>query len=117
MTTAKLRIGAPAKTRKKPLMAAPPCPRLAAELTKRILDDCFVDELKLDQLQGYLWFMQVLLHGGWLDPSTQIAAFLALADQHGMKEPLSLWTVPFEFSENDVKAMLVDRALFDKPLR
>lgn len=98
-------------------MAAPPCPQLAAELTKRILDNCFVEELQLDQLQGYLWFMHVLLSGGWLDPSTQVAAFLALAEQHGMKEALSLWTVPFEFNENDVKAMLVDRALFDEPPR
>ena len=95
-------------------MAAPPCPQLAAELTERILDNCFVEDLKLDQLQGYLWFMRVLLKGGWLDPSTQIAALLKLAEQHGMKEALSLWTVPYQFTQDDVTAMLVDRALFDK---
>lgn len=93
-------------------MSAPPNPRLAAQLTKHILDNNFVEDISLDQFQGYIWFMQVLLNGGWVQPDKQIAKLIELADSVGLHEALKPWTVQDEYSEVDVTAHLVSLELF-----
>lgn len=95
-------------------MAAPPCPRLAAELTNKILEAYFADDVQHSQYKGYIWFMQVLLKGGWISSAANIDAtnFMRLVDEAGMRQILTPWLVPEPYSQDDITAMLVARELF-----
>lgn len=97
-------------------MTAPACPRLAAELTSKILDAKFTDEISLTAYKAYIWMMQVLLSGGWINPTLgDFPDFMKLVDELKMRQVLTPWLVPDPFSQEAIDALLVDRALFDTP--
>ena len=98
-------------------MTAPACPRLAAELTDRILDVTYSDELSLGHYQAYLWLMSVLLNGGWADfnlPQYE-ASKKWLTDTLGFWDVLQPWLTDKVYTDEDILVHLVDRELFDTP--
>jgi hypothetical protein len=92
-------------------MAAPPCARLAADLTSRILEEKHTDDIPVTQYQGYIWVMHVLLTGGWIDLSPYPRSAELLSDV-GMLEVLKPWLESTLYSQDDITAMLVARELF-----
>lgn len=92
-------------------MAAPPCPRLAAELTSRILEEKHTDDIPHANLRAYMWLMNVLLTGGWIGLSPYPRSAELLSDV-GMLEVLKPWLESTPYSQDDITAMLVARELF-----
>lgn len=91
-------------------MAAPPCPRLAADLTSRILEEKHTDDIPHANLRAYMWLMNVLLTGGWIDLSPYPRSAELLSDV-GMLEVLKPWLESTPYSQDDITAMLVAREL------
>lgn len=91
-------------------MAAPPCPRLAAELTSRILGEKYTSDIPHANLRAYMWLMNVLLTGGWIDLSPYPRSAELLSDA-GMLEVLKPWLESTPYSQDDITAMLVAREL------
>jgi len=99
-------------------VTAPACPRLAAELTRKILDVEFTDEIKVEWYSTYIWLMNVLLDGGWADFSDNkyTVGRAWLQDRIGMWDALEPWLTDETYTEDDVAVWLVGRALFDTPV-
>jgi len=95
-------------------MAAPPCLRLAAELTIRILEEKHTDDIPHANLCTYMWLLNVLLTGGWIDLSPYPRSAELLSDV-GMLEVLKPWLESTSYSQDDITAMLVARELSVTP--
>lgn len=91
-------------------MAAPPCPRLAADLTSRILEEKYTEDIPHANLRAYMWLMHVLLTGGWVDLSPYPRSAELLSDV-GMLEVLKPWLESAPHSQDDITAILVAREL------
>ena len=95
-------------------MTAPACPRLAAELTDHILETQYSSDITPTQYQTYIWLMNVLLNGGWIDLTDQ-GAETWLTDTLGFWDVLQPWLTDKVYTDEDILVHLVDRELFDTP--
>jgi hypothetical protein len=98
-------------------MTAPACPRVAAELTDKILEVEFTDEIKLEWYRAYIWIMHALLKGGWIDLSSNehVMGRTWLQDHVRMWDVLQPWLTSRTFTQEDLDLWFIEHALFDKP--